>query len=183
VIAEFDAAVDAALEPLRGNPRLETGARVVSNLSDYGFTWSLLASAKGRRRGPARRRATRALAISGFSSLAINTAVKRVVGRARPTSAGDDPHLWVRTPTSSSFPSGHTLAAFCTAVVLADSPGETAVYVGFASTVALSRVYLRAHHASDVVGGAAIGLGLGLVGRRLHNLVSTPAARRPLKPV
>ena len=32
----------------------------------------------------------------------------------------------VRTPTSSSFPSGHTLAAFCTAFVLAESPSETA---------------------------------------------------------
>jgi undecaprenyl-diphosphatase len=153
------------------------GARVISNLADYGFAWSLLAAAKGRQRGPARRRATRALAVSGVASAAVNTAVKTVVKRRRPAEvhAGSPDNrsgnkLWVRAPTSSSFPSGHTLAAFCTAVVLSDSPGEAVVYMGFAGAVAVSRVYLRAHHASDVVGGAVIGAGLGLVGRQLVRL-------------
>ena len=68
----------------------------------------------------------------------------------------------MRTPTSSSFPSGHTLAAFCTAFVLADSDLQTATNVGFATAVAASRVHLRAHHPTDVIGGAAIGSVLGL---------------------
>jgi undecaprenyl-diphosphatase len=79
----------------------------------------------------------------------------------------------VRPPTSSSFPSGHTLAAFCTAVVLSDSPAESAVYLGFAGAVGASRVYLRAHHASDVLGGAVIGVGIGLLGRKLIRAVSS----------
>ena len=85
----------------------------------------------------------------------------------------------MRTPTSSSFPSGHTLAAFCTAFVLAESAAETAAYVGFAGAVAASRVHLRAHHPSDVVGGAAIGSLLGLALRPLLNRV-TPGSRRRL---
>ena len=89
-----------------------------------------------------------------------------------------DDHLdaTVRTPSSSSFPSGHTLAAFCTAFVLADSDTQTAANVGFAAAVAASRVHLRAHHPTDVIGGAAIGSVLGLGLRPLVNLV-TPGTR------
>jgi undecaprenyl-diphosphatase len=36
-----------------------------------------------------------------------------------------------------------------------------------AGLVAASRVYVRMHHASDVVAGIAFGLGLGLVARRV----------------
>ena len=73
----------------------------------------------------------------------------------------------VRAPRSTSFPSGHTLAAFCTAVVLADRAGERAAYLAFASAVGASRIHLGDHHASDVVGGAAIGVLLGTTLRAL----------------
>ena len=79
----------------------------------------------------------------------VNRAAKSVVERQRPEEQLD---VRVRTPTSNSFPSGHTLAAFATAVVLPDSTAETAAYVGFAGAVAASRVHLRAHHPSDVAG-------------------------------
>jgi membrane-associated phospholipid phosphatase len=163
----FDQAVDAMFTPWRQVPALNTAASAVSNLADYGFAWSVIAAAKGRRRGPARTRALRALALSGVLSFGTNAALKATIQRPRPQvdlQLGGPP---VRTPTSSSFPSGHTLAAFCTAVVLADSPTETAAYLTFASAVAASRVHLGAHHATDVVGGAAIGSVVGLVGRVL----------------
>jgi undecaprenyl-diphosphatase len=97
------------------------------------------------------------------------------VARERP-----DDHLdvAVRAPTSSSFPSGHTLAAFCTAFVLAESDAQTAANVGFATAVAASRVHLRAHHPSDVVGGAVIGSVLGLGLRPFVNLVAPGQKRR-----
>jgi undecaprenyl-diphosphatase len=160
-MSSLDQAVDAAFEPLRGRPEVDRAAVVVSNLADYGLVWVLLAGLKARRRGPNRRRAVVALAAAGFSSLIVSRVVKRAVERERP-----DDHLeaTVRTPSSSSFPSGHTLAAFCTAFVLGDSEAGTAANVGFAAAVAASRVHLRAHHPTDVIGGAVIGsvLGLGL---------------------
>ena len=128
-------------------------------MADYGLVWVVLALFKARRRGPDRRRAIGALGVAGFSSLCHRARVKSAVQRQRPEEHLD---VAVRTPTSSSFPSGHTLAAFCTAFALAESPAETAAYVGFAGAVAISRVHLRAHHPSDVVGGAAIGSVLGL---------------------
>jgi undecaprenyl-diphosphatase len=169
----IDEAVNAAFEPLRGNPQADRAAALLSNLADYGLIWVALAAFKARRRGPDRRRAVVALAAAGFSSLIVNRVVKEAVARERP-----DGHLdaTVRPPSSSSFPSGHTLAAFCTAFVLADSDAQTAANVGFAAAVAASRVHLRAHHPTDVIGGAAIGSVLGLGIRPLVNLV-TPGAR------
>jgi undecaprenyl-diphosphatase len=172
-MSTIDEAVDAAFEPLRGNPQLDRAAAVLSNLADYGLIWVVLAGVKARRRGPDRRRAVVALAAAGFSSLIVNRIVKDAIERERP-----EEHLvaTVRTPSSSSFPSGHTLAAFCTAFVLADSDAQTVGNVGFAAAVAASRVHLRAHHPTDVIGGAAIGSVLGLGLRPIVNLI-TPGSR------
>ena len=172
----IDEAVDAAFEPLRGRPEIDRAAAVVSNLADYGLIWVVLAGLKARRRGPDRRRAIVGLAAAGFSSLLVSRVVKAAVERQRP-----DDHLTasVRTPTSSSFPSGHTLAAFCTAFVLGDSDAGTAANVGFAAAVAASRVHLRAHHPTDVLGGAAIGTVLGLVLRPIVGVVTPGTKGRP----
>ncbi len=172
-MSSIDDAVDAAFEPLRGNARVDAAAAAVSNLADYGLVWVLLGLIKMRRKGPDRRRAVVALGAAGFSSLLVSRAVKASVERQRP---GDHLDASVRTPTSSSFPSGHTLAAFCTAFVLADTDAGTVANVGFASAVAASRVHLRAHHPTDVIGGAAIGSVLGLGLRPLVDLV-TPGTR------
>ncbi len=178
VVEAFDSAVDRMFDHIRGKPAADLTAVVLSNLADYGAAWSLLATAKARRRGPARRKAVRALGVAGVSSALVNSGVKQIVGRQRPegapttegadgepTGAGREP-LPVRAPRTSSFPSGHTLAAFCTALVLSDTPAQTVSYLTFAAAVAASRVHLRAHHASDVLGGAAVGVALGVVERR-----------------
>ncbi len=149
---------------LRGRRWVDVCAAVVSNLSDHGAIWVLAAALKARRPGPARRRAVFALALAGTTSYGVNRAVKKVVGRSRPEHAGvPTDGLPIRTPSSSSFPSGHTLAAFCTAVVLPDNPSTRLAALSFAAAVAASRVHLRAHHLSDVLGGAAIGAALGTV--------------------
>lgn len=174
-MSRLDQAVDAAFDPFRGRPEIDRAAAVVSNLADYGLIWVVLAGLKARRRGPDRRRAIVALAAAGFSSLIVSRVVKQEVERQRP-----DDHLEasVRTPSSSSFPSGHTLAAFCTAFVLANSDAETVANVGFATAVAVSRVHLRAHHPTDVLGGAAIGSVLGLGLRPVVNAVAPGSAGR-----
>ena len=54
-MSTIDEAVDAAFEPLRGNPQADRAAAVLSNLADYGLIWVVLAGLKARRRGPDRR--------------------------------------------------------------------------------------------------------------------------------
>lgn len=169
LLALIDDAGEASLDHLRGRAWADTAAAVVSNLADYGYVWVALALWKARRAGRARRRAVIALAGAGVTSYCVNKLAKLLVGRGRPdgaTTPSGSGRVAVRRPTSSSFPSGHTLAAFCTAMVLTEEAAETAGALGFAVAVAASRVHLRAHHASDVVGGAVIGTVAGLAVRR-----------------
>jgi undecaprenyl-diphosphatase len=168
-MTRLDGTVDAVFEPWRGRPQVDRTAALVSNLADYGFVWVVLAGIKARRRGPGRRRAVLALGTAGLSSLGVVRATKSLVERQRPEAQLD---VRVRTPTSNSFPSGHTLAAFATAVVLPDTTAEMTASVGFAGAVAASRVHLRAHHPSDVLGGALFGAILGLLLRPLVNVVA-----------
>jgi membrane-associated phospholipid phosphatase len=174
-MAHLDKTVDAVFAPWRGRPQVDRAAALVSNLADYGLVWVGLAAVKGRRGGPGRRRAVVALGGAGLSSLGVVRATKSVVARERPE---EQLEVRVRTPTSNSFPSGHTLAAFATAVVLPDTGAEMAAYVGFAGAVAASRVHLRAHHPSDVLGGAAVGTVLGLLLRPAVNAL-VPGTRGP----
>ncbi|MHB1930981.1 MAG: phosphatase PAP2 family protein, partial [Acidimicrobiales bacterium] len=102
----------------------------------------------------------------GVESALVNGPVKWVFRRARPVQEGPRP-LYLRTPRSSSFPSGHASAAFFGAALLRDGDPLWPVYYAVAVVVALSRVHVRIHHASDVVAGAVLGAALGEVARLL----------------
>jgi undecaprenyl-diphosphatase len=174
-MARIDAVVDGAFEPLRGQPQADRAAAALSNLSDYGLIWVLVAVLKARRSGPGRRRTIVALGAAGFSSLLVSRLAKQAIERQRPEAHLD---ANVRTPSSSSFPSGHTLAAFTTAVVLPETEEGTALAVAFASAVAVSRVHLRAHHPTEVIGGAVIGSVLGLAIRPVVRVIAPGRAGR-----
>ncbi len=91
----------------------------------------------------------RALFLTTVSQVSISAFTRR----NRPENSTD------YLPWPSSFPSGHTAAAFVTAGSLAYSYGWAAgipAYV-FASAVGISRVKEDRHWASDVVAGAFIG--------------------------
>ena len=72
----------------------------------------------------------------------------------------------MRRPITSSFPSGHATAAFTAASILARTGRGDIVWYLLAGVVAGSRVYVKMHHASDVVVGAAIGLAFGAAMKR-----------------
>lgn len=171
MVRAMDDRVDSWFEPLRGNPTLDGAAKLITGLGDHGLMWAATTVWRIRHSGPDRARAVRALTIAGLESSLVNAAIKQVVGRSRP----DTSHLRlteggvpVRAPKTSSFPSGHTLAAFCAATVMSkrgDRAGNLLLFTS-ATLVGLSRLHLGAHHASDVLGGAAVGTTLGLIGRR-----------------
>ncbi len=168
----IDEVVDEWFEPYRGTPALDGAAKVITGLGDRGLMWVATTLWRVRRSSPDRARAVRALAIAGAESATVNAAIKSLVGRSRPDRTGlrvIEGGVPVREPTTTSFPSGHTLAAFCAATVMSERGdlGGNAFLFGCAALVGLSRLHLRAHHASDVAGGALIGVALGVVGRRL----------------
>ena len=171
MIRGIDERVDSWFEPLRGNPTIDGAAKLITGLGDHGLMWAVTTAWRARHTGPERARAVRALTVAGIESSLVNAAIKAVVGRSRPDvdrvqlAQGGVP---IREPKTSSFPSGHTLAAFCAATVMTtrgDRSGNTLLFAG-ATLVGISRLHVGAHHASDVLGGAAIGVGLGLFGRR-----------------
>lgn len=172
-VASFDAAVDRLFEPLRGRAEVDAVAKAITAVGDHGWLWTGVAAWRGRRSGPARRKAVRALGVAGISSSLVNAGIKQVVGRQRPDTSDlriSNAGVPVRAPKTSSFPSGHTLAAFCSAAVLSrpgDRTGNALLYTA-AGLIGVSRIHLRAHHASDVAGGIVIGTALGLVVRRLR---------------
>jgi undecaprenyl-diphosphatase len=167
LVRSFDEAVDRQFDRLRGHrlaDRLFYGASAVG---DHGMLWVMLGAVRGLRGDHHWRAAVRVGAGVGLESVLINIGVKSLFRRRRPVSTVPRP-LPLRIPLTSSFPSGHATSAFCAAALLSDGDRALApLYYGLATVVAASRVYVRIHHASDVVGGVAIGAVLGRVGRHL----------------
>jgi membrane-associated phospholipid phosphatase len=89
--------------------------------------------------------------------------IKGVVGRGRPFVGGTanafnfEPLVWQER--FASFPSGHSNAAFALAfAVSAIWPKTRYVMWTYALLIGLSRLALLAHHPSDVVAGAVVGV-------------------------
>jgi undecaprenyl-diphosphatase len=169
-VSRFDDLVETAVKPLRGNPVADRVFYTASELGDFGLLWVIFAclrALRGRRLDE--RAAVRAIVATGIESVLVNVLLKSFFGRGRPLEQVDHP-LPLRQPLSSSFPSGHSTAAFCAATLLGEQDPAWPVYLGAAVLVAASRVYVRIHHASDVVGGVVVGLALGRIGRAIAPL-------------
>ncbi|WP_417282097.1 bifunctional phosphatase PAP2/diacylglycerol kinase family protein [Antrihabitans spumae] len=141
---------------------------IASKLANHSVLWMGVAAGLAATGGTNRRAAVRgALAVAGASALA-NGVAKPVFPRRRPP-PDSVPFVrrLVRRPESSSFPSGHaaTAAAFATAVAI-ESPKAGLVVAPVAAAVAYSRVHIGVHWPSDVVVGAALGVGVALATRR-----------------
>jgi undecaprenyl-diphosphatase len=113
--------------------------------------------------------ARRWLQLAAFATAVVTSELcigplKSAIDRPRPLDS-------LVTTDSAAFPSGHAIAASVTAiglvVVLAPAASKrsrwTVGAAGFAGLMAMSRTYLGAHWASDVVAGVCIGTGLAIV--------------------
>jgi undecaprenyl-diphosphatase len=163
-VERFDRFVEGRLAPLRGRRMADTTAYTASALGDHGLIWFLVGVARARRPGPRRAAAIRAVVFSGIVTPGVNAALKSLVGRQRPQERSPHP-LPVRIPNTASFPSGHTLAAWCAATLLAEDDPFAPAYYAMAGAISFSRVHVGLHHATDVVAGSVIGVLLGRLGR------------------
>jgi undecaprenyl-diphosphatase len=163
-----DEAVDRWFEDhLRGKTGADWVMYMASAVGDHGLIWLLLAIVQAGRRKKAWQRALLRAAFGlGIESALVNGPVKWLFRRTRPIQEGLRP-LYLRTPRTSSFPSGHATAAFFGAALLRDDDEWWPLYYVIAMIVAASRIHVRIHHASDVVGGVTLGVLLGELTRRL----------------
>jgi undecaprenyl-diphosphatase len=167
-VDRFDAVVDEWFDRhLRGRPGMDRLMYGASALGDHGLIWLVLAALQEARHPTDQLRPMlRAWAGLGLESALVNGPVKWMFRRTRPVQGGPRPwHL--RQPRTSSFPSGHASSAFFGAALLRDGDPLWPLYYAVGVVVAASRIYVKVHHASDVVGGAAIGVVLGELVRRL----------------
>lgn len=166
-IRAFDDTADELIERLRGNSALDRIMLVATHAGEFSLIWHVSSLARGLVRGRPDQIVALAVGI-GAESLIVNQGLKRLFRRARPTESGDD-RFEIRRPLTSSFPSGHASAATFAAVTLIGWDGRrwAPLWGTMAATVALSRPYVRIHHASDIVGGVAVGAGLGWIARRV----------------
>jgi membrane-associated phospholipid phosphatase len=96
----------------------------------------------------------------------VNTAIKHSVGRGRPKFMHTDTSIFVPFGGRGwdSFPSGHSMAAFAIATVLAVRfPRVGWIMIGMALAVSASRLFRASHFLSDIVIGAVFGVLIGMV--------------------
>lgn len=165
----LDRPVRAAVERLRAEhgPSLD---RAVAAGTDLGSLAGLVGvagavAASGRRRGAAR------VLVAGTLAWGLAQAAKPLLGRARPYELDGEERAerLVAEPAGSSWPSGHAAVAAAMHEALADElgPAGRRLSAKLAVLVAVSRCYVGVHHATDVVGGAGIGIVAGRIARRI----------------
>jgi len=173
-IARFDDGVDSGFDHLRGNPVFDRIFYGASELGDFSLVWFLLGALRGLRSERDWHAAVRVGVGLGVESALVNGVIKSFFRRRRPATEGFIHVLPLRRPRTSSFPSGHATSAFSAAALLSEDDALWPLYYGIAAVVATSRVYVKMHHASDVVAGAALGAFMGRAARKAFPLAPAP---------
>ncbi len=119
--------------------------------------------------GQLARPAAERITLSAAATTALVFGLKAVIQRDRPFKAWEDITPRGDPPTSYAFPSGHAALAF--ALATAWSLEVPRVYVVgpayfWASSVAIGRVWKGVHYPTDVLIGAALGVGVAWIVHR-----------------
>jgi len=148
-------------------PTLDRAMAGLSRAADYSkisLAAAGLLSVAGGRRG--RRAAALGLASVGVTATIVNVVVKPLGSRRRPDRVAQDVPIarHVPMPISTSFPSGHSAAAFAFATGVGHvMPAAGLPLRAIAALVAYSRVHTGVHYPGDVVAGSLLGGALAQV--------------------
>ncbi len=155
-VEQFDSKIDNLFEPLRQNVWFNRLFYSASAMADHSIIWFLLAAIKALRSEEQAKLAKRAALALAVESIVVNMGVKSIFRRDRPTYSGERP-MPLRQPLTSSFPSGHSSAAVCAFIFLSENDPFAPLYFLMALIIAPSRIHVKIHHASDVIGGLIVG--------------------------
>ena len=173
-LKRLDQAVYAAVA-VSPTPSLDSALRRLSHAANYSRISFTLAAGLAVFGGAAGRRAAiRGVASIALTSATMNVAIKPWARRRRPDreSARVPVARHVRMPSSHSFPSGHSAAAFAFAEgVGRNLPWTAPPLTVLAFLVAYSRVHTGVHYPGDVIAGSLCGVTLAeLANRALDRL-------------
>lgn len=168
IITNFDYSI---LDFIYNNLRTDLGNKIfpfITMLGEKGAIWIVIALAFFIFKK------TRKLSIViilslGISALFGNLILKPLFARVRPFVSYPYINTLIKAPTSYSFPSGHTITAFASAVpifLFNKKLGIPALIL--ASLIAFSRLYLYVHFPTDVLSGIFLGT---LVSVIVYNLL------------
>jgi len=156
------------------SPGLNRTLVALTGAANYSRLWLLIAGALAVCGGrPGRRAAGRGILAIAIAAASSNGPAKLLARRRRP--AGRSAPALIRMPRSTSFPSGHSAAAFAFATgACRELPALLPVLGPLAGAVAYSRVHAGVHYPSDVAAGAAIGIASGVLATRLVSGIEKP---------
>ena len=168
VLRELGAVDQATYEAVARTPTpmLDRPVRALSQSANHSLLWFAIAAAYALLGGPRGRRAAAEGVLSiGATSAVVNLAFKQIFRRRRPDrTAGPFSERHALMPSSKSFPSGHSAAAFAFAQAIGRHyPASAGPLRLLAGTVAYSRVHVGVHYPGDVVIGSIIGGGTAAV--------------------
>ncbi len=155
-VTRLDRATAAAASAARDRGA-DRALYLLSQAANHSMLWHGINLVDAILGGPRRRRrAVRRSVIVAIEQAVVNGPVKSAVSRRRPEARDDHPHE-LRTPRTSSFPSGHASAAACSATMLSADLGAAPLWWSLAAVVSWTRIHVGVHHASDVIAGVAVG--------------------------
>lgn len=177
-VAAFDRRLERWADRWRGRPGADRLFYGLSAAGDHGMAWHAVGVARALVGADTWRSAIELSAGLGVEAALVNGPMKWAFRRQRPVHDGPRPHH-LRTPRTSSFPSGHASAGMFAAVLLSRRGGHRWVWYVLGALVGWSRVHVRIHHPSDVAGGAVVGLALGAAGRVVLRRLAAGSVRSP----
>lgn len=162
-VAAFDKRIDSLADRLRGHRAADRVFYGASAVGEFSLIWFALTALRGLR-SPSGWEVVGRIGIGiAAESAIVNLGIKSLFQRDRPPWEVERPRR-LRRPRTSSFPSGHATSSFAAAMLLSTGDSLWPLYFAIAAVVASSRVYVKIHHASDVVVGVVLGLALGAIG-------------------
>lgn len=177
---------------LHGSGFVNFVMKCISYLAEWGWCWLvlgvvLLCFKRTRKSG--------FILICGYGAVVVinHFILKNIINRARPFTQSSALAEFIQSigmslPTSSSFPSGHTVVSFCSAVILTYYFKGKGTWAFLPATlIAISRVFLCLHYPTDVLGGMMIGIIIGIItllcGKLLFNIIDKIKARKTKKEI